>query len=216
MPWAAGSFTRTNGVNTGDDTWEQDKNEPVAILASRHDAHDTDLKDGINACVNKDGSNAANVVATSWIQDEAITEAKLAADAATRSTLIATFTRNITTAALSSTMYVPDTVYYNDTAMTAFGVMNSIIMPKAVKITHLTLNITSAMGTSNTVTATLRKNGSTTSQSVAITGNSDTTNYAAITAQSFSAGDAVSISIASNAASTASFAFLQVWGHFTA
>lgn len=234
--WNAGTFTRGNGVYEGDDVWENDKNEPVAILASRHDAHDKILADGINACVNKDGSNAANVVATAWLQnsavttakiadsnvttakiaDEAVTEAKLADDAASRSTLLATFTRNIPTSALSSTMYVPDTVYYNDTAMTAVGVMNSIVVPKALKVTHLTLNLTSVMGTSNTLTATLRKNGSTTGQSVAVTGNSNTTNYAAITAQSFSAGDAISIAVASNAATSTPFAFLQVWGHFTA
>lgn len=57
MPWAAGTFSRTNGVNSGADTWEQDRDEPVNILASRHDDHDQDLADGINACLLKDGTN---------------------------------------------------------------------------------------------------------------------------------------------------------------
>jgi len=59
MPWdGAGNFTRTNGVNTGDDLWEQDKNASVKIVTSRHDDHDTDLKDGINACLAKNGENS--------------------------------------------------------------------------------------------------------------------------------------------------------------
>ena len=57
MPWSAGSFSRTNGVNSGADTWEQDRDEPAFILASRHDDHDQDLADGINNCLTKDGTN---------------------------------------------------------------------------------------------------------------------------------------------------------------
>jgi hypothetical protein len=59
MPWdGAGNFTRTNGVNTGDDLWEQDKNAAVKIVTSRHDDHDTDLKDGIDSCLTKNGENS--------------------------------------------------------------------------------------------------------------------------------------------------------------
>lgn len=59
MPWSGSTFSRTNGVNSGADTWEQDRDEPVNILASRHDDHDQDLADGINACLKKDGGNTA-------------------------------------------------------------------------------------------------------------------------------------------------------------
>lgn len=58
MPWSGGSFSRTNGVNTGSTTWQQDEAGAVDIEADRHDTHDQDLADGIDACLAKDGSNA--------------------------------------------------------------------------------------------------------------------------------------------------------------
>jgi len=57
MGWSAGSFSRTNGVNTGVAVWADDRDEPVKILAGRHDTHDQDLSDGIDACLTKDGAN---------------------------------------------------------------------------------------------------------------------------------------------------------------
>jgi hypothetical protein len=59
MPWSAGLFTRTDGTRTGTTVWQQAKAALVGILASSHDAHDQDLATGINACLLKDGSNAA-------------------------------------------------------------------------------------------------------------------------------------------------------------
>ena len=59
MPWRAGSFTRTNGVHTGSTLWVQDRDAGTKILATRHDTHDQDLADGINATLEKSGSNAA-------------------------------------------------------------------------------------------------------------------------------------------------------------
>jgi hypothetical protein len=55
MPWAGGSFTRLNG-NTG---WADDASLGIGIEAGEHDLVDTDFKDGINQCLNKDGSNSA-------------------------------------------------------------------------------------------------------------------------------------------------------------
>jgi hypothetical protein len=54
MPWAGGSFTRLNG-NTG---WADDASLGIGIEAGEHDLVDTDFKDGINQCLNKDGSNS--------------------------------------------------------------------------------------------------------------------------------------------------------------
>lgn len=60
MPWnGSGTFTRSNGFNTGTTVWTADKNAAVKITASRHDNHDNDLRDGINACLAKNGENAA-------------------------------------------------------------------------------------------------------------------------------------------------------------
>ena len=59
MPWSGGSFTRTNGVHTGATLWAQDRDAGTKILATRHDTHDQDLADGINATLEKSGSNAA-------------------------------------------------------------------------------------------------------------------------------------------------------------
>ena len=59
MPWSGGTFTRTNGVHTGSTLWVQDRDAGTKILAARHDTHDQDLADGINATLEKSGSNAA-------------------------------------------------------------------------------------------------------------------------------------------------------------
>jgi hypothetical protein len=55
MPWSAGAYSRLYG-SAG---WVDDRDAGTKILATRHDAHDQDLADGINASLNKDGSNAA-------------------------------------------------------------------------------------------------------------------------------------------------------------
>jgi hypothetical protein len=59
MPWSGGAFSRTNGVHTGATLWVQDRDAGTKILATRHDTHDQDLADGINATLEKSGSNAA-------------------------------------------------------------------------------------------------------------------------------------------------------------
>ncbi len=59
MAWnGSGAFSRTNGTNTGSTTWTQDRDEGTKITSSRHDTHDQDLSDGINACIAKNGENA--------------------------------------------------------------------------------------------------------------------------------------------------------------
>lgn len=51
MAWSGGVFTRVHN-------WVNDYNAAIDILPDRHDAEDDNLATGINACVNKDGSNA--------------------------------------------------------------------------------------------------------------------------------------------------------------
>lgn len=59
MVWnGTGTFTRTNGDNTGSTVWAQDKADGDKITASRHDTHDQDLADGINACLPVNGEKA--------------------------------------------------------------------------------------------------------------------------------------------------------------
>jgi len=60
MPWNNGTFTRTNGVNTGATVWNQDAAQGTKIVTSRHDTHDQDLADGINACVQKSATNSGS------------------------------------------------------------------------------------------------------------------------------------------------------------
>jgi hypothetical protein len=60
MAWSgSGAFSRTNGTNTGTQVWQDDKNDGTKIRADRHDTHDQDLATGINACLAKNGENAA-------------------------------------------------------------------------------------------------------------------------------------------------------------
>lgn len=59
MGWnGSGTFTRTNGDHTGDDTWQQDRDGAIKITAARHDTHDEDIAEAINNCLAKDGQNA--------------------------------------------------------------------------------------------------------------------------------------------------------------
>jgi hypothetical protein len=59
MAWnGSGAFSRTNGTHTGSTVWTQDKDAGTKIVSNRHDTHDQDLADGINACIAKNGENA--------------------------------------------------------------------------------------------------------------------------------------------------------------
>lgn len=54
MGWQGdGTFVRSNGTNSGTETWQDDAAAATAIRADRHDTHDQDLSDGIAACLTK-------------------------------------------------------------------------------------------------------------------------------------------------------------------
>lgn len=60
MGWnGSGTFTRTNGTYTGGNIWLSDQQAATPISASIHDVHDTDLANGITACLCKNGENSA-------------------------------------------------------------------------------------------------------------------------------------------------------------
>ena len=59
MGWSGGTYTRSDGVFTGTQIWQSNRDAGTKIVADRHDTHDQDLATGINQCLNKDGSNAA-------------------------------------------------------------------------------------------------------------------------------------------------------------
>lgn len=61
MSWSGGTYTRTNGVYSGATVWFQDYSNAVKIVYDRHDYHDEDLAQGINACLNKNGENSPTV-----------------------------------------------------------------------------------------------------------------------------------------------------------
>jgi microcystin-dependent protein len=62
MPWSGspGSqiFSRTNGTNSGSNTWAQDSAGNIKITSLNHDTHDQDIASGISACLKRDGGNA--------------------------------------------------------------------------------------------------------------------------------------------------------------
>ena len=58
MPWDGnGTFTRTNGTNTGSALWAADDTDGVKVRPDRHDIHDQDLADAIELLIRKDGDN---------------------------------------------------------------------------------------------------------------------------------------------------------------
>lgn len=52
-----GSIIRSNGVNTGSTLWSQDASTVKTILDTRHDAHDENIADSIEECINRGGLN---------------------------------------------------------------------------------------------------------------------------------------------------------------
>lgn len=59
MAWSGGVFSRQGTVHSGTTLWRDEARDGDAtITSSEHDVTDNDLAAGINACINKDGSNA--------------------------------------------------------------------------------------------------------------------------------------------------------------
>lgn len=58
MPWnGSGIFTRGNGSNSGAETWQDDVSVGIKIRADRHDVHDQDISDGIDACITQNNES---------------------------------------------------------------------------------------------------------------------------------------------------------------
>lgn len=99
MAWSGGVFTQKVGpspIFTGPTVWEQDAQAGILIEAERHDYHDQDLADGINACLNKNGENSP----TSDIDWGGFKTTNHGAGSAT--TDVANYGQTITAAALNS------------------------------------------------------------------------------------------------------------------
>jgi len=149
-------------------------------------------------------------VTTGKLANDAVTEAKLDPDAATRSTLLASFQRRqseVTVSLAATFRGTFDAIYTPPTKAT---------LPKAGKITHITIN-TFADVLSGTIEAILGRNGSSTGKSVTLSAGGGT--GGAITAESFSINDYIEIAIttASPVFSGANdtLVMVEVWGHFT-
>lgn len=58
MAWdGSGNFSRTNGTNSGAETWQDDDAAGTDIVSDRHDTHDQDLADGIAACITQNNES---------------------------------------------------------------------------------------------------------------------------------------------------------------
>lgn len=150
---------------------------------------------------------AADAVTTAKILDANITEAKLADDAATRSCIIL---RTGESRDLSD-----GTAAIQELPM-GIGQVSRFTLPKAAKVTHLSCDTFSAV-TGGTFTVTLYKNGVTTGKTLVVT--SGTNNSGAITAESFAAGDEISIAVTMASVTfsggSSNGTSLTAWGHFT-
>ena len=84
MPWSGGSFGRTNGTYNGAAVWQSDLGASIKIVATRHDTHDKDLADGIDACLHKGGQNSPTAnIAWGNYRITALGDGVAATDAAT-------------------------------------------------------------------------------------------------------------------------------------
>ncbi len=58
MAWnGSGTYSRTNGVNTGSEVWQDDAAAATKIKADRHDVHDEDISTAINACLTQNNES---------------------------------------------------------------------------------------------------------------------------------------------------------------
>ena len=109
MPWSGGNFGRTNGTYNGAAVWQSDLGASIKIVATRHDTHDKDLADGIDACIHKGGQNSpsANI---SWgnYKITALGDGSSASDAATYGQTITGASYNTTTKLLTMTRAAGD------------------------------------------------------------------------------------------------------------
>ncbi len=174
----------------GDENWAESIRDNCFAIISAHDH--TGGGDGVQ-------------IATAAIVDGAVTEAKLDTDAATRSCLL-----------------IESAVSVNDGSssigeMTRLGGSSTkeTRMPKAGKVTHITINCQTGK-TAGTLTITLYKNGVTTGKTVTL-GNSEH-GGASITAETFAAGDRISLAITTSSVTFTSppaNLIATAWGHFT-
>lgn len=59
MPFdGSGNFTRSDGTLNGPNVWDQNKNAGLKIVTSRHDLHDDDLAQGLEATLTRNGETS--------------------------------------------------------------------------------------------------------------------------------------------------------------
>lgn len=194
MPWdGSGSFSRTNGTQTGATTWANARDAANNITASQHDTHDQDLADGIGACLTKNNESKPtaafrpNADATYDLGSSALQwrDLYLSRNATIVGTLNAPITQNSQSAAY--TLVLTDagkhilhptadnnarTFTINSNANVAYPVGTVITFVN--QINTLTIAITSdtmtLAGTSTTGSRTLAVNGMATALKVSTTG----------------------------------------------
>ena len=209
MSWAAGTFTRTNGVHTGAQAWAEDQAAGTKILESRHDTHDYDLANGINACINKAGGN----VPTANLPMGGFKHTGVANGSSSTDYVTLDQTKHIIGNFPGRTLL--DGTYAITTTQTPVRWR----VPKAAKATHIVAQVSLDPDTitGGTLTITLYKNGATTGEALvlgAVTGGVATI----ATPVSFAAGDLIGLAT-TQAATTytggGTDINFQVWGYFT-
>lgn len=145
-------------------------------------------------------------VTTAKIANDAVTEAKLDADAATRSCILVEAYASVANGTISI-QELPRAL--------ASGQTTRSRMPKAGKVTHLSINSQTGKN-GGTLTITLYKNGSTTSKTLTLPNSENASG--SITAESFAAGDTLSLAITTSSVTFTSppaDLIATAWGHFT-
>ena len=56
MAYSGGTYTRTNGTNSGANLWVADRDAGTKITAVNHDLHDEDIATALSSCLLKDGT----------------------------------------------------------------------------------------------------------------------------------------------------------------
>jgi len=207
MAWTGSSFVRALGASQ----WQNDAAANVGIEALIHDTQDNDLATGINNCINKNGANAPTAnMPMGGFKHTNVANGTADSDSATfgqtkRPALLETFSvagGGSAAAAASNRASVA---------------IVSVLIPRAFTATNLAAISVSNL-TAGQLDFILYKNGVSTAQSISLAFPANpATNYAAITATAFAAGDLLQIYSVKTTLAYAGTAtsICDVFGYFT-
>lgn len=148
-----------------------------------------------------------------WVP-KGIKSAGLDADAASRSTLLGTFSYYVPTFGYVGTlMPVPETRYFFAGGFAGAAVFK-ITIPKAAKITQISMDLSAPAGSGKSISVDLGVESSYTLTPLTVSGAVNNSGYSTVS-KAVTAGQRLEATISSAAVDADTAVVFKVWGHFT-